>query len=166
MFRLGDLQKTIIVALVLIYAALSNQEAAGASSGLTHINASYKSNLELVMPSGDISLQGASPGKEAKASSVLTVRANIPWVLWVRGEGNTGGKMQKVNGPATLKDQIRIQQTGSGAYKEITVSDKFKIYCRGLAGEFLIPTDFKQRFSWKDVPTDYKMQISFKLVPD
>jgi len=59
----------IVVALVLIYAALSNQEAAEASSGLTHINASYRSNLELVVPSGDVSLQVPHQEKRRKPAA-------------------------------------------------------------------------------------------------
>jgi len=75
--------------------------------------------------------------------------------------------MQKVNNPAIiLQNQMRIRYTGTNPSDEVVLTNNYKNYRRGLPGEFLVPTDFRQKFSWKDTPADYATRVLFKLSPD
>jgi hypothetical protein len=162
-----DLMKILIVLAMLSYAvSLSGATGAHSSSDAASINAKYASRLELVIPSdGDLVLRGALSGRDTSTSGTLVVRANIPWLL--QANGYYGGKMQKMNSHAViLQNQMRIQFTGGGSSEEVVLTNNPKNYRRGLPGEFLVPTDFRQKFSWKDTPADYTMRVLFKLSPD
>ncbi len=160
--------RPILVALSMLgYAIiLIASNLASPSTDNTQIRANYPSNLVLEIPDEtDLPMIGVSPGKAAKTSGVLVVRANIPWLLQVRGY--YGGKMQRVNAPNTvLQDQMRVKCSGANPSDEISLTKSYKNYLRGLPGEFLIPTDFNQKFSWKDAPADYTIKVMFKLSPD
>ncbi len=161
-----------ISAIILLCVTMSLY-AVQAASVTAHISASYPSRLELVLPEEhELQMQGASPGKVAGALCQMLVRSNIDWVLKVDGEYY--GQMLKVTNTKTgvdtkkrLKKPMKFKYAGrdlSPVEKDLTGSAVD--FCHGPPGEFLVPTEFTQEFSWEDLPAKYRMNVMFKLYPD
>lgn len=154
------------LALLLLMVCLGGSITTQSVSDSAHLQAVYPSKLELVLPhEGDLQMSGASSGNDAKASILIAVRSNIDWLLQVKGY--YGGRMQKVTDSGVLlRNQMRVQYTGTSPSSEVVLTNSYKNYRRGPPGEYQIPTDFKQKFAWDDQPTDYAMRVSFKVSPD
>jgi len=146
---------------------------AQATSDTTHISATYPSRMELILPEGGaLEMQGASAGEVGKAVCEILVRSNVDWALKVDGEYY--GQMQKVANTKTgidskkrLKRAMKFEYIGtdfSSMEKDLTGSAVD--YVRGPPGEFIIPTEFRQEFSWADPAAQYRMNVMFKLSPD
>jgi hypothetical protein len=144
-----------------------------ATSDTTHISASYPSRIELVLPEdSSLQMQGASAGRVAEVICNVLVRSNVDWALKVDGEYY--GQMQKVTNSKTgIDSKKRLKKAMKFGYRgtdfphvEKDLSGSAVDYCRGPPGEFLVPTEFKQEFSWTDPADEYRMKVMFKLSPD
>lgn len=164
--RIGRWRILSHLARFLLVVSLGGSITALSVSDSAHLQAVYPSKLELVLPhEGDLQMLGASSGNDAKASILITVRSNVDWLLRVKGYH--GGRMQKVTDTGVLlKSQMRVQYTGASPSRDVVLTNSYKNYRRGSPGEYLMPTDFKQRFAWVDQPTNYTTRISFKVSPD
>lgn len=161
----------IVIALCTII-ALCLMCLAQATSDTTHIRASYSSRLELILPDGDLEMARALPGGEAIAICQVLIRSNVDWQLKVDGEYY--GQMQKVTNSKTgidskmrLKKPMKFRYAGTDLPPvEKDLSGSAVSYCQGPPGEILVPTEFKQAFSWVDPPARYRMDVTFRLSPD
>jgi len=156
----------ILIMMAVLSVAIALNTAQSASDS-THISAAYPGKLELVLPEGkELHMQDVSPGKEAKAECVVIVRANVDWALKVDGEYE--GKMQKTtNKKLRLKNRMKVRYTGTTlSPAETILSSRAENYCYGSPGEVLVPTEFKQAFTWTDAPASYQINIYFRLSPD
>ena len=157
----------VLIAILSSAIILFGPAAAQHTSDSARIKAVYPSKLELVIPmEEELQIQEASSGKDVKVSGNIIVRANVDWVLRVKG--HYGGKMQKSTDTSVLlKNQMRIQYTGTTPLpSEVVLTNNYKIYRKGSPGINVIPTDFKQKFLWSDVPTEYRTRVWFEIAPD
>ncbi len=155
----------VLIIMAILSAAIALNTAQSASDS-AHISATYPSKLELVLPDGkELYMQDASPGKEANVSCEVLVRANVDWALKVDGEHS--GYLQKgTDSKKRPQKKLKVRYTGATLLPaETTLSSGDEDFCNGPPGEVLIPTEFKQEFTWTDAPDNYQMKIYFRLSP-